>query len=173
MGKKPRRSTVKPRPPGHERPQAGKHRVAFALHLRDEGKRHGYIIPELMSRYGISRSQADEDLRRADVIIVERLEAEAPVVAGRMVARLERAIDAAEDAGDTRGMVAAIGELREWHGVGTTVTVKGSAGSSEAAILAAIKLTPAQRNQREAELLKMLGEEDLGPAPASSAGDAP
>lgn len=165
--KQKRKSTRKARPAGFERPLAGQHRVEFVLHLRDEGKRHGYIVPAVRERYGVSRSQAEEDLRRADSIIVKRLEADAPVIAGRMMARLERIVDDAEDRGDAKAAIAAIAEIREWSGVGSTINMGPHADPGSTSLLGAIKLTPAQRNQREAELLKILGDDDLGPLPST------
>jgi hypothetical protein len=129
-------------------------RLRFALDLLDEGERYMKIRQMLMDSFKISHCTAEEDIKRAYKVIADETEAEAPQLTARVGHSLWRVAKKAEREGDYSAAVSALGRFAKLHGLEAPKKhhVTGGVTEEQKQLLAALAMTPVERQKRIAEL---------------------
>lgn len=129
-------------------------RLATALALLGEGKRYMAVRAALMDTFTISHSTAEADIKAAYLVIQEESEAEAPQLTARVSQRLWAVALKAERNADYAAAVSALGRFAKLHGLEPPKHVHHTGGVTEEQkqLLAALSMTPVERQKRIAEL---------------------
>ena len=140
-------------------------RLASALALLGEGKRYLEVRAELMEKFAISHTTAEGDIKRAYQVIADEAEAEAPQLTARVGDRLWRVALKAEREGKYDAAVSALARFAKLHGLEAPkkLTVSGGVTEEQKQLLAALAMTPADRQRRIAELEAQGGEVESTP----------
>lgn len=114
----PHSSNQRKRSSARARPGAAANRLAFAVKVYiTEGHSYGEATAAIMSKFGVSRTTAQNDLRRAGEAAVAGELEEARLVRARVSAALWQSRRAAHAAGDHAAAVGAMRALIGMHGL--------------------------------------------------------
>jgi hypothetical protein len=151
--KKPARKAKLTTAPGKSLPNAPQ-RLASALAWLADGQRYLEVRTVLMEKYSISHATAEADIKRAYQVITDEAAVEAPQLAARVSGRLWRVALKAEAAADYSAAVSALARFAKLHGLEAPKNINVTAGVTEEQkqLLAALAMTPADRQRRIAEL---------------------
>lgn len=140
-------------------------RLAAALSLFAEGERYSHVRTQLMETFSISHATAEADIKRAYVAIQEEVESEMPVISARVSNRLWSVALKAEKVGDFSAAVSALGRFAKLHGLEAPKVLHHTGGVTEEQkqLLAALRLTPLERQTRISELEGQGGEVESEP----------
>lgn len=129
-------------------------RVRFALQLLDEGLRFNECRRRVMDHFKVCKATAEKDIKRAYARIANEDEKEKPQLAARISARLWRIAASAERKEDFNAAVSALARLSKIHGLEAPkrVSVTGGVTEEQKQLLAALAMTPADRQKRIEEL---------------------
>lgn len=162
--KSPSRKTKLPTAPGKSLPNAPQ-RLKSALSWLAEGARYLEVRTRLMETYSISHATAEIDIKKAYQIMADALEAEVPQLTARVSGRLWRVALKAEAAADFSAAVSALARFAKLHGLEAPkkLTVSGGVTEEQKQLLAALAMTPADRQRRIEELEAQGGEVESKP----------
>lgn len=141
------------------------HRTAFALTCFDAGDRYSEVRRKVMAKFKVSDSTAERDIERAYKAIGEENEKERHQLGARVSARLWRIATSAEKKEKYDAAVSALARLAKIHGLEAPkkLTVTGGVTEEQKQLLAALAMTPADRQKRIAELEGQGGEVESTP----------
>ena len=150
--------------PGKSLPNAPQ-RLASALAWLADGCRYLETRTQLMEKYSISHATAEVDIKKAYQVITDEAETEAPQLAARVSGRLWRVALKAEAAKDYSAAVSALARFAKLHGLEAPKKIQHSGGVTEdqMQLLAALAMTPADRQKRIAEIEGQGGEVESEP----------
>jgi hypothetical protein len=150
--------------PGKSLPNAPQ-RLKSALAWLADGKRYLEVRTLLMETYSISHATAEIDIKKAYQVITDEAEVEAPQLAARVSGRLWRVALKAEAAADFSAAVSALARFAKLHGLEAPKKIQHSGGVTEEQrqLLAALAMTPADRQRRIEELDGQGGEVESKP----------
>lgn len=121
-------------------------RVREALRLfTEEGRRFSDVRDALVKTFGISDTQAANDIRAAYDCIKETFDNEQPHLARRVSQRFWDLSYKAEKTGDLKSAIAALAQLTKMHGLNAAVKVEHS-GEVTTHVLDLAKLTREERD---------------------------
>jgi hypothetical protein len=162
--KKPAKKSKLTTAPGKSLPNAPQ-RLASALAWLADGERYLTVRNQLMETYSISHATAETDIKKAYQAIASELEAEVPQLTARVSDRLWRVALKAEKNADYSAAVSALARFAKLHGLEAPKKhhVTGGVTEEQKQLLAALSLTPIERQRRISELEGQAGEVESKP----------
>lgn len=115
-------------------------------------RRYGDVLDELMRKFDVAKSTAEEDIALARQRIAEAAEKDRPFLRERETERLARIADKAEKAGEYTAAVQASRALSRLNGLEVKIVSVGAVTPEQQAMVGALALSPHQRQQRIAKL---------------------
>lgn len=127
------------------------HRIREAQRLLTRGC-YTDVRDGLMAQFGVSKSQAERDIREAYRLIATEAEEERPHLRARELERLTRIARLAEEAGDYNAAINASKQLAKLTGLEAPTEVHMGVSREQQAMLSGLMMTPHERRRRLAEL---------------------